>query len=291
MVIWTSLGQDGSWEGVYGQVLTANGQHVGNEFLVNTSTPSRQIFPAVAGDGAGRFLTAWSSFVGGNGSFELLAQRFATAQGISKPAAPFVSGLNSSRLSITWPALDGYDVAFYELYIDNSTAPVTVTNSIRYTLTGLAPSSTHSARLLYQLSDGRRSPTSDPGTGNTWGEDLNGNGLPDDWQALYWGNNPKNWPPGNVDSDGDGMTNFEEFLAGTNPLDPSSALRIGLSSTSQGWRLDWNTHPGFIYQVQVAADVNVWTDFGAPRFAAGTTDSLAVDGAHGVSYYRVTCLR
>src|SRR5205823_9708340 len=55
LVVWTSLGQDGSREGVFGQFLSANGSLSGDEFLVNTTTASQQIHPAVASDGVSRF--------------------------------------------------------------------------------------------------------------------------------------------------------------------------------------------------------------------------------------------
>lgn len=61
-VVWTSLGQDGSLEGVYGQFVNGNGSFAGSESLVNTTTKGAQLFPATASDGANRFLVAWSSF-------------------------------------------------------------------------------------------------------------------------------------------------------------------------------------------------------------------------------------
>jgi len=73
-VVWTSIGQDGSREGVYGRLLTA-GALSGDEIRVNTTTVSRQMHPTVAADGQGRFLTVWSGFVGGTG-FDLFGQIF-----------------------------------------------------------------------------------------------------------------------------------------------------------------------------------------------------------------------
>jgi hypothetical protein len=73
LAVWTSLGQDGSWEGVFGQAFSSNGDFEGDEIPVNTTTISRQIQPTAASDGAGRYLAVWSSF-GGLGDFELLAQ-------------------------------------------------------------------------------------------------------------------------------------------------------------------------------------------------------------------------
>ena len=52
MIVWTSLGQDGSREGVFGQFVHENGTPVGGEFQVNTTTINRQMQPVVTSDGA-----------------------------------------------------------------------------------------------------------------------------------------------------------------------------------------------------------------------------------------------
>jgi hypothetical protein len=77
MAVWTSLGQDGSWEGVYGQFITGSGVlESANDIQVNTTTISHQIQPTVASDGVNRFLAVWSSFVGHGTSFDLFAQKY-----------------------------------------------------------------------------------------------------------------------------------------------------------------------------------------------------------------------
>ncbi|HEX4644765.1 MAG TPA: hypothetical protein VH598_04080, partial [Verrucomicrobiae bacterium] len=50
LAVWTSMGQDGSREGVYGQFLRGDGSHSGGELRVNTTVLNQQIFPAVASD-------------------------------------------------------------------------------------------------------------------------------------------------------------------------------------------------------------------------------------------------
>ena len=70
MAVWTSLGEDGSWEGVYGQFFSNSGAFIGTETRVNDTTISHQFQPSVASDGASRFLAVWSSFVGDT-SFDL----------------------------------------------------------------------------------------------------------------------------------------------------------------------------------------------------------------------------
>jgi hypothetical protein len=292
MVVWTSLAQDGSREGVYGRFLSFTGNPVGDEIRVNTTTISQQIHPAVASDGSGRFLVVWSSFVGGDSSFDLFGQRYAVSQSLPAPAAPIVSALSQSQLSVTWPELSGFSVDHYEVFVDSDPSPVAVTSNM-WTAARLAAGSTHSFRLLYQLSDGRRSPVSAPASGTTWGEDNNFDALPDDWQARYWGSSPGSWPAPQADSDGDGATNIQEFLAGTDPTDPNSLLRVQLVSSPQGTRLSWNSQPGYIYQVQASGNLNAgsWTNFGPARFAAGTNDSVMVGGLGDAAYYRLVRLR
>jgi hypothetical protein len=77
MAVWTSVGQDGSREGVYGRFL-ASGALAGDEFQLNSTTISRQVHPVVAADGQDRFLGVWAGFVGENG-FDLFGQQRGTS--------------------------------------------------------------------------------------------------------------------------------------------------------------------------------------------------------------------
>src|SRR5262249_494508 len=52
--------------------------------------------------------------------------------------------------------------------------------------------------------------------------DTDGDGLPNDWEQQYFGSTTAANP--NDDSDGDGMTNYAEFVCGTNPTDPTDRL-------------------------------------------------------------------
>ena len=70
-IVWTSLGQDGSREGVYGRTLV-NGVPEGNEVGVNTTIGSRQHQPSVSGS-EGRVISVWSTYSGEQG-FDLSSQ-------------------------------------------------------------------------------------------------------------------------------------------------------------------------------------------------------------------------
>jgi hypothetical protein len=75
MVVWTSMGEDGSQEGVYGRFLAGGTQPTGSEFRVNTTTISKQMHPSVAWDGVGNFLVVWASFAGQTG-FDIYGQLY-----------------------------------------------------------------------------------------------------------------------------------------------------------------------------------------------------------------------
>src|SRR5262249_10215023 len=152
------LGQDGAFEGVYGQYMTLTGSKVGGEIRVNTTIAGKQMQPSLGVDNTGRYLAVWSCYKGvNNGSFDLDAQRYSAQIGtLPVPAAPFVSALDQSRLTIAWADLAGYPVSFYELYMDGLNTPVVV-NGNQTTISNLAANSTHTFKLLYQLTDGRRS--------------------------------------------------------------------------------------------------------------------------------------
>ena len=89
--MWTSLGHDGAREGVYGQLITPEGTKVGGEMRVNTTTASIQFQPTVGADEQGHALVVWSSFVGGAGSFDLMAQQYGSTRALRASPAPVVT--------------------------------------------------------------------------------------------------------------------------------------------------------------------------------------------------------
>ncbi len=87
LALWTSFGQDGSDEGVFGQFLQADGSPSGAELQVNTTTVGSQKQPALGSDNYGRFLAVWTSFALPSHSFDLFAKAFAPANFIPAPVA------------------------------------------------------------------------------------------------------------------------------------------------------------------------------------------------------------
>jgi len=80
------MGQDGSWEGVYGQFLNPDGSPSRSEFRLNTTTVGRQMHGTVISDNAERFLTLWTSLGSLASGFDPVAQVVAPAAYV--PSAP-----------------------------------------------------------------------------------------------------------------------------------------------------------------------------------------------------------
>jgi hypothetical protein len=106
-------------------------------------------------------------------------------------------------------------------------------------------------------------------------------GLPSDGSADY------------VDSDGDGMNNWQEWQTGTNPTNAISALRI-VSATRSGndVQVTWQSVLGFGYFVQRSTDLNSAQPFSTVATnlpgQTGTTSFIDTNAATMPSlFYRV----
>ena len=76
VVVWASLGQDGSGYGIFGQRYGAGGMPLGAEFRVNTYTTGFQGNPVVGMTDEGHFVVAWEGESAGEDGFGILAQRY-----------------------------------------------------------------------------------------------------------------------------------------------------------------------------------------------------------------------
>ena len=76
VIAWTSNGEDGSGDGIYAQRYNAAGVAQGTEFRVNSFTMGAQSGPAVAMNGVGNFVIAWSSYSQDGSGDGVYAQRY-----------------------------------------------------------------------------------------------------------------------------------------------------------------------------------------------------------------------
>jgi hypothetical protein len=213
-------------------------------------------------------------------------------------AAPFVyapftlsNNVYQPQLQVSWPPLLGISVSNYQVFVDGAVTSSVVTASNVWTMTaanGLTDGSTHSFQVDYVTTGNGQSPISPSASGTTW-DGCDWYGIPCEWMIQYYGNNVGSWPLATADTDGSGMTILQDFWAGENPTNASSVLAVQLTKTPEGMFLNWNTQPGRTYQVQVTTNLTTWSNFGAPRFAAGTSDSVYVGGSP-MGYYRLILL-
>ena len=119
VVVWNSLGQDGSSEGVFAQRFDSAGMPSGPEFRVNTYTTGSQRAPAVSMGGSGNFVVVWM----GNGQdgslYGIFGQRYAASGGPLGPEfrvntyttnhqqRPAVAADASGGFVVVWDGLGG----------------------------------------------------------------------------------------------------------------------------------------------------------------------------------------
>ncbi|NKB24633.1 MAG: hypothetical protein GKR87_09730 [Kiritimatiellae bacterium] len=79
--------------------------------------------------------------------------------------------------------------------------------------------------------------------------DLNGNNIADSWENIYFWN-VSNFNP-TADTDGDGSSHWEEYIAGTDPLVSTSVCAFKTISSSNGnVSMAWDTAPGRVYRIR-----------------------------------------
>ncbi len=114
-------------------------------------------------------------------------------------------------------------------------------------------------------------------------------GIPDAWRLKYFGTLNDLRSAADVDADGDGLSNYEEYKLGTNPLDPNDSLRIQAVQNGRGVKLRFHTASGKLYKVEASSDLQPGTWLPVLSNVAGTGNDVELPdpgGAHSF-YYRV----
>ena len=98
--------------------------------------------------------------------------------------------------------------------------------------------------------------------------DSDGDGLPDEWETEHGLSTTS--PDGAIDTDGDSMTNLAEYIAGTDPTDAPSYLKLVESSSLPGFGLEFLAISNRTYTVEFSDTISAanWpklADFAAAR--------------------------
>jgi hypothetical protein len=127
--------------------------------------------------------------------------------------------------------------------------------------------------------------------------DSDGDGIPDAWMLQYFGHatgQAADKSRAGDDADGDGVSNLSEYLAGTNPTNAASCLRLtSLTRTSNGVRAAWTTAANRSYVLQASSKLgaNPFTDISPAIPAPGPGESLTnyTDPGAGAAarFYRI----
>ena len=138
VVVWQSPFQDGKDAGVVARLYDGNGQPLGEEFLVNTTTKDSQDTPAVAALADGGFIVTWQSRDFGGTEYDIFAQRYnasGNALGNEFLVNSYLTGfqtnsavaaLDNGGFVVTWQSegQDGSEDGIYAQRYDSNGTPV-----------------------------------------------------------------------------------------------------------------------------------------------------------------------
>jgi len=95
------------------------------------------------------------------------------------------------------------------------------------------------------------------------GPDFNGNGIPDSWELDRLGALVDD---AGLDSDGDGMTDYQEYLADTDPLSHGDRFAISELGREESleWTLEWRASASRLYFVESSDDLIEWRTYLGP---------------------------
>ncbi|RYD23795.1 MAG: hypothetical protein EOP88_02810 [Verrucomicrobiaceae bacterium] len=126
--------------------------------------------------------------------------------------------------------------------------------------------------------------------------DNDGDGLSNAWEYANF--NSENIATELTDSDKDGVSDLREFLAGTDPKDPTDFFRVISTTHATGsttTSLEFTTRTNRSYTIERSGDLSgTWADSGLGLFAPSTDATTSKSVSHPAAarqFFRVTARR
>jgi hypothetical protein len=230
------------------------------------------------------------------------------------PAAPqnVAAVVDGTAIRVSWQSITNSDVVGYSvLYDDDNGAepfegkagvigddsPIDVGNVSVYRLYGLETNATYYIAIKAIDAFGLASPLSAVvSVLNTCPPDSDADGLPDSWENQFATPTVPSVVGLSVahfdsfqDNDNDGMNNYSEYIAGTDPTDASSLFGVADATVVQdprGFAVQWDGVNGRTYQVYVTTNlVGSWTAYGGPLTGSNGTMRVTVPMTNAVPQF------
>jgi hypothetical protein len=228
---------------------------------------------------------------------------------INAPTLSSAVVTTNTAISGTYNGING---AIYQLDFYADAPPAASVEGMTYlgskTITGTGSAASFTANLGVHLPLGRAvtatvtdsaGNTSEFSTGvaATMTSSVN-DGIPNAWRALYFGGTGTTTNASSAataDPDHDGMSNYQEFLAGTNPTNAASVLKLtAFNPNISANAVSLNSANGTIYRVQYRDDLlaGTWSILADQIIGNGTNIFLPDPGANVISqrFYRAQVL-
>jgi sugar lactone lactonase YvrE len=129
---------------------------------------------------------------------------------------------------------------------------------------------------------------------------VNGPAIPasicsDEWKIHFFGSTTNPLAADTADPDGDGVPNWMEYLAGTDPTDPASKLRFNGFAKANGQSqasMQWLTAPGKAYALQWSASLagGTWNSLTTVLGSGAVTNCVDTNAGSSPRYYRLQLL-
>ncbi|HEY5298240.1 MAG TPA: M12 family metallopeptidase [Verrucomicrobiae bacterium] len=214
-------------------------------------------------------------------------------------AAPALSSAAVTTDTTVTGSYNGTSGATYQLDFYADAPPAFSAEAMTYlgstTITGTGGSTSFNANLGTRLPLGRAvtATATDPagntsqlstGIAATMTSSVH-DGIPDAWRALYFGGSGTTTNSSSAaaaDPDHDGASNYEEFLAGTNPTNAASVFELtALNPNVSTNAVSFNSANGTIYRVQSSDDLaaGAWSILADQIIGTGANIFLTDPGA------------